>query len=189
MRWALLTLVAVLGLSGATAGATTISDPAGRGGIQPWQSWADRSLIPLPPTDYVVHFDACTRLAVDGFACAYVDNLRDIFISPDSPPSERRRLLLHEIGHMVDARYMDDNARSAFRRIAWARGGPWLSNSSAEPSAGEQFAEAFSLCAIHRRFDPYKTRGWWSAGWRPGPRRHLRVCAWFKVLAARWTTA
>lgn len=158
-------------------------DATGHERVQPWQTWLDRSLIPLPQTYLPVRFVGCNTVVMS-YGCMQAGQ---IFVDPASPPAERRRIELHELGHLLDATYLTDADRDEFRRVAHAAGGPWYVSGVEVATAGEQFAEAFSLCAMVRVWDPDRIV-FWRIYWKPTPKLHARVCAWFRgVAATRWS--
>lgn len=85
--------------------------------------------------------------------------------------SAGRHELLHELGHQFDYR-MPAWARVAFRRILGEDGADWL---LAQPSPSEQFADAYSTCAVSPRALP---PGFASiVGYAPSRAQHRAACA------------
>jgi hypothetical protein len=147
--------------------ATTVVTPDA-GTAQPYQSWADQSLVPTPAGTVVVHLEPCPNAPAWAAGCA-VPEQRTIYLGPTARTKDR---FLHELGHIFDATTMTDPLREAFEDIIRFRGTAWIASASTNPP-NEQFAEAFSLCARHRT-----VHGMWGGmyGYSPTATPHRQAC-------------
>jgi hypothetical protein len=156
------------------ASATTVVTADGKV-AQPYQSWADGSLMPTPPGIVVVHPDPCPSAPDWAAGCALPD-IRAIYLGPGARTPDR---FLHELGHIFDHDVMTDPLRAVFAATihhpsAWA-GAPSINLPQ------EQFAEAYALCALH-----HTIRGTWYGmyGYTATATPHRAGCAVI-VLAAQ----
>ena len=154
---ALCTALVVLAAATSQARATTLVLADGTAAPQLYQSWVDRANVPTIDATVTLRFDGCGDLP----ACV-VDGEMAIDLDPEwvSP-----HVLLHELGHLFDDR-MPDWARSRFQGLVGARS--WLSG-----AAGEQFAEAYSLCARKRSIRAQAAEGY---RYDPTPAEHRQAC-------------
>ena len=161
---------ALLG-GGATAkpGDLRLVTPSGRSLPQPWQRWAQASLVPTVRGRVTVRLTGCPALP-RAAGCVYNRRPRVIYIKRGV--SRAHSVLLHELGHLFDLRVMNNGDRGRFRRIfrqprrrAWWKGSIPLA---------EQFAEAYSFCARYRRI--VSITRYASYRYRPSSRQHEAVC-------------
>jgi hypothetical protein len=158
---ALCTALVALAAATSQARATTLVLPDGTVGPQPYQSWVDRANVPTIDATVTLRLDGCGDLpgcVTDGELAIDLD-----------PEWASAHVLLHELGHLFDDR-MPDWARTRFQGLVGARS--WLSDSSAGP-AGEQFAEAYSLCARKRTIRRRAAEGY---RYDPTPAEHVQAC-------------
>ena len=147
----------------AASAAPTLATPDGTLRPQPNQTWVDDALVPTPDGTVTLSLDGCGEI----LSCA-PEGGRSILLSPDWAS---RQVVLHELGHVFDDT-MPASARTRFQSIMRKRGA-WASTSSAAP-ANEQFAEAYSLCAMRLSI---RSRHFGNYGYSPSPTQHRRVCA------------
>lgn len=122
----------------------------------------EQARIAAPPMVPAIFRDGCPP-PTPAVACTWPHG--PIYVTPGSG----RRVLLHELGHQFDFQVLTDYQRDKFRWLvgsdnAWAE----------DPdSPAEQFAEAYSICAM-----PFRGSLLWSSsyGYDPKPRRHQRIC-------------
>jgi hypothetical protein len=149
----------------APAGATTLVLSDGTIRPQPYQSWVDGAAVPTVPGVIVLRLTGCTdagALACSGHAGGVIEI---------APEWMRPHVLLHELGHLFDDA-MPSWVRPAFAAILH-RTDPWSGPAEYNPP-NEQFAEAYALCARHRRL----RRQYFAAyHYSPTPDVHRRVCA------------
>ena len=86
-----------------------------------------------------------------------------------APGQENARYFYHELGHIFD-RTMPQRVRDDFLRITQGDG-PWLTDGN---SPLEQFAEAYSLCAINNARPLH--HGIVGYDYRPTVHQHRRTC-------------
>lgn len=140
------------------------------------QRWADAAVVPLPEgTRTVVHEgqdmpDCRATVLVAG--CT--DSTSTIWLATGCGGG-CRFVFFHELGHNFDAQ-MPEWKRVVFKQIVRMPQG-WTEPDDFGDTPAEQFADAYSQCAMNRRM--YK----WSFGkdtyyfWNPlGPKQFARVC-------------
>jgi hypothetical protein len=150
--------IALVALAAATsqARATTLVLADGTVAPQPYQSWVDRANVPTIDATVTLRFDGCGDLpgcVADGEMAVDLD-----------PEWATPHILLHELGHLFDDR-MPGWVRTQFEGLVGA--GDWLSDS------GEQFAEAYSLCARKRTIRRQTAQGY---RYDPTPAQHRQAC-------------
>lgn len=131
---------------------------------QPFQTWADRSLVPTPPGAVVVIRERC-RDGRHSYCASATEPV--IWLAPGRVPEST---FLHELGHVFDQQVLTDAHRAQFLAQNWMAHRPWRAD---EDSPQEQFAEAYSVCARVRRYDGMVGV---SFGYRLGKKRHRRNC-------------
>lgn len=143
------------------------------------QGYADGFLVPMAPGTVTVHDTRCYFEAGPGVACTTTPG-DDIWMQ--EPPGVRRRVFAHELGHRYDYQTMTNPARALFQRhIHDTR--LWDGNGIRQiDSPHEQFAEAYSLCARHRRIRQ-RYQGWY--GYTIGPIGHQRICTLIRNTSTR----
>ena len=151
---------------GATA-ATTLETDHGTPRPQPFQSWVDRAAVPTPPGPVRLSFASCPGGPAWGAACA-LPHARAIHLGDEG---RTPITLLHELGHLFDELTLDAADRDV---LAGALGGSgtWFGPAAADPP-NERFAEAYALCALHRRLRATRLGMY---GYIATPRRHAQVC-------------
>lgn len=119
-----------------------------------YQRWVDQSALPLPEMRVVVRTarpDDVGRPSIP--AAAWVDN-GEIVLAPGVDVT--RQTVLHELGHVVDQRYLTDRSRSEIMRDMHANQGwttGWQQNPDhVEAGAEEQFADVFAALVTHKGF-------------------------------------
>jgi hypothetical protein len=128
--------------------ATTIDAPPSS--PVPYQAWADSSLVPTPPGTIDVVEQACAPKP----ACTSAGG--PVFVGAgeilgggwDQPWPRLHELFMHELGHQFDFKVLTDADRAAFSDLIGDPGVPWHTEGGNPP--GEQFAEAFAYCSLHR---------------------------------------
>ena len=131
------------------------------------QRWADAFSVPTSQERLTIHWRGCQPLEDPWSSCTWAER-QDIYMAP----TDGRYVFAHEMGHRFDYTVMSAAARRRFGRLlrdsrAW-RSGPNALN--------EQFAEAYALCAVNARPDPWgRMNGGYA--YRPSWRVHRRVCA------------
>jgi hypothetical protein len=134
------------------------------GATDPYQEWADQSLIPTPPSAIVVE---------DSPEGAHVIPPRTIHfylgevVRAEDPTL--RALFLHEVGHVADFTMLRPKLRRAFARLFRFRPAFWYD------VFGERFAMAYAFCALGVPDPP--TDYFWGYGYSPPAWRHKRACA------------
>lgn len=161
----------VLCVLAAPAAATTLVAD-GQPGPQPWQSWVSDARVPTVPGEVELQIAGCPDQGAD-VACTFPGQ-EVIYL----PPGAGRRMLLHELGHRFDYS-MPDWVRSRFLAIM-GDGRAWR---SPPDSPNEQFADAYSLCALSPRALPGSFSS--AYGYNPGPVGHRRICRMISRVAAR----
>ncbi len=134
----------------------------------PYQRWIDRAKIPTVSGRVRIVLTGCPgrrRLA----GCVYTRRLRTIYIK--RTVSDLRGTIYHELGHLFDFRLMSRGERRLYKRLIGQRRRAWFGGVN---PPGEQFAEAYSLCASKRRI-ARTARGHYA--FRTSPRRHRATCA------------
>ena len=134
----------------------------------PYQRWIDRSKVPTVSGRVRIVLSGCPyRPTLAG--CVYSNRLRTVYIR--RTVSDMRGTLYHELGHLFDFRLMSRGERRIYKRLVGQRGRAWFGGVN---PPGEQFAEAYSLCASRRRL-ARTAHGHY--GFRTSPRRHRAVCS------------
>lgn len=188
---ALVFLVALLGLAKTSAARSVLVGADGPTQTR-YQSFIDNALVPTADTRVALHMTACpanpaawctnyrygpvaiwTR-ADYGYLWAYSDLY-----------SDRQRLtvqmaLLHEIGHVFDLSPGPKGYRRAFARQMGRTGESWVYATSSNSTLLEQFAMAYSFCAVFpHHADAVEARSAWAGhdyGFQPTPMQYERVC-------------
>jgi hypothetical protein len=110
--------------------------------------WAARSAVSLPPMERVeLHHAPCPH-ADDNDGCTDLptaDGRVKVYVRPLEPWSDRR-ILYHELGHAFDFLLLNNRERAKFMHLA-ALEPPWWRRPY-EDQPGEDFAEAYRLCAL-----------------------------------------
>src|SRR3954471_2922853 len=153
--------------------ATTVVTPDGRP-AQPYQSWADHSLVPTPAGTVVVHLENCPGAPAWAVGCTMPDH-HTIYLGPGAT----RATFLHELGHVFDAADMSDALRRAFTTISRSSG-PWATAAANDPP-DERFAEAYSLCAPHKTI---RSTLYGLYAYTATPAMHRRACSVIRQAAA-----
>ena len=164
-----------VGLAGA-AGVPALTRPGGRPLGDPWQRWADASLMPTVPGRVVVRLRGCPALP-RAAGCVYRKRPRTIYLRRGLRGP--RAVLLHELGHLFDLQVMNNRDRGRFRRIMHAGRRKWWAG---RIPLAEQFAEAYSFCARYRRI--VSIGRYASYRYSPSRGQHRSVCGLI-VAAAR----
>ena len=134
----------------------------------PYQRWIDRAKAPTVSGRVRIVLTGCPgRPHLAG--CVYTNRLRTIYMKRSV--SDPRNTLYHELGHLFDFRLMSRGERRIYKRLIGQRKRAWFGGVN---PPGEQFAEAYALCAERRRIARV-ARGHY--GFRTSPRRHRAVCA------------
>lgn len=183
MRAAALVVLAVLYLA-TPAAAVTLVTPEGQPAGAPWQTWADQSLAPTVPGE--VTFRPGVGPCGDvGCARWYSDGTAEIWVEPRSP--EAHRLLLHELGHVFDARVMNDAGHSAWKQaiMDWRSG--WMVDDPKQQARicgppCEWFAEGYARCSLLGPYVRRAVRGAYE--YVVGPTRQRRACRVLRMAAA-----
>ena len=173
---AALVALALAGALAAPAAATptTLQTAAGAERPQPFQGWTDRAEVPTPSGVVTLVLEACPAY-VSAAGCTFAQARRMHL----APIGRDRRTFFHELGHVFDAQVLTDGERQRFRRLVGARG-PWF-GVVGEDSPGEQFAEAYALCA---RFRTLRTTQFAMYDYVATPQRHAAVCALIRQAAS-----
>ena len=176
MRSVRVLVLAVLTLAAAAApaSAVTLQRPDGPLGPQPYQSWADRALVPTPPGLVTLHLAPCPTAA--SAAGCVLRGRPEVFLAPGA---QDRKTLLHELGHVFDQSVLTDPLRRTFQSVL-RRPGVWAGAASVDP-AEERFAEAYALCAQRRRLSQVHFGMY---DYTSTPRQHARTCALIRRAAA-----
>jgi hypothetical protein len=133
----------------------------------PYQRWIDRAKVPTVGGRVRIVLSGCPgrpRFA----GCVYTRRLRTIYIKRSV--ADLKGTLYHELGHLFDFRLMSRGERRLYKRLTGQRKRAWFGGVN---PPGEQFAEAYALCASRRRLARV-ARGHY--GFRTSPRRHRAVC-------------
>lgn len=138
---------------------------------QPYQSWADEAKVPTVQTTVTVKADVTA--CAGSTACAWPGALR---ISCTFG-QQCRDALLHELGHHYDFS-MPEWKRRVFAKITTRRADAWLDGRN---SLAEQFAVAYSLCAVGRLTHSYPQADGsrmtvYGYQYKPTARQQRRVC-------------
>ena len=157
-----------------TARATTVVTPDGRP-AQPYQTWANQSLVPTPAGTVVVQLASCPNAPAWAGGCAMAPQ-RTIYLGP---AARTKAAFLHELGHLFDAADMTDPLRQLFESVSRTRGA-WASAAVNDP-AREKFAEAYSLCARHKTI---RSAQYGMYAYTATPAMHRRACAVIRQAAA-----
>lgn len=182
MRALVLTILMALLLPGVAHGvALTNADGSPVG--DPWQAWADQSLAPSPPGTVTFTVGACPYDArADGCARWYRDGRGEVYVKLEHGA---RRTELHELGHIFDARVMNDTAREAWKHAIDDERPGWMT-SAGDANRCEQvcewFAEGYSKCALRGPYINSSVLG--AYGYEMGPIRHRRACRVLRMAAA-----
>jgi hypothetical protein len=176
---ALLGLLAGLALAGAiaapaTAAPTTLETAEGAQRPQPFQGWIEGAQVPTPSGLVTLVLEACPVNA-SAAGCAFAQ-ARRVHLAP---LNRDRRTFFHELGHVFDVHVLTTRDRERFRALAGVRG-PWFGPVGAD-SPGEQFAEAYSLCA---RFRTIGRTQFGMYDYVATPARHATVCGLIRRAAA-----
>jgi hypothetical protein len=175
MRRLALALLALLVVA-PPAQAVTLVTPDGTAAPQPWQAWADNSLVPTPAGTVTFANDYCP--ATHWSAC-YTPLARVIYMA--GPNAANRAQFFHELGHDFDSNNMTDAYRAGFIRIMRYRTPSWwaAANPVDAESAGERFATAYSVCARRQTIarDGWRYGPGHGYGYSPTRAQHRRVCA------------
>ena len=154
----------------APAFATTVVFPDGTP-AQPYQTWVNSSLVPGPPGTVVVNLAGCpTGAAPEWAAACAMPSEHEIYLGPDG---RTKAAFFHELGHVFDASVMTDPLRQSFALLV-RRPGVWGTVATVSDPPSEQFAEAYSMCARHRRI---RSVAYGMYSYTPTPAQHLRACA------------
>jgi hypothetical protein len=147
------------------AGAVTLVSPDGApSAMVRYQRWVDRAGVPTPPGAVNLVLSACPTGVEPG---CIVHGLRPtIYLGREVQDQET---LLHEVGHAFDATVMGDADRAAFSAIFGDRRA-WRSPPN---SPHEQFAEAYTLCALKPKLKRTYTAAY---AYRVTPKQHRQVC-------------
>jgi hypothetical protein len=165
----------VLAFSAVPAQATLMVLPDGSPAPQLYQGWVDAAYVPTPPGEVIVSLDGCPG-DVPLPSCA-PENQHLIQLDPQYAD---RHVVLHELGHVFDD-LMPDWVRPRFRAmVAPRKRGQWSAANGRAP-LNEQFAEAYSLCAMKLSL---RTRHYGNYGYNPSPRLHAKVCALINAAGA-----
>jgi hypothetical protein len=156
------------------ASATTIVTPDGRP-AQPYQTWANKSLVPTPAGTVIVHLESCPGAPEWAGGCS-MPAQRTIYLGPAAMTRAR---FMHELGHIFDAADMTDPLRQLFQNVSRAAG-PWASAAANDP-ADEKFAEAYSLCARHKTI---RAAQYGMYAYTATPAMHRRACSVIRRAAA-----
>jgi hypothetical protein len=85
----------------------------------------------------------------------------------------------HELGHVFDFYVLDPlGLRPSFAALEGFR---WHT-----PQSEEYFADAYALCALHRRLGRAVTTGY---GFRVSPQLHRQICGLIRNAYVRWLAA
>lgn len=154
MKLFALTLVLLCGLP-ASAGAFEVLGDDGKP-IEPFQTWANESKVPLPKDDYVVVsrdmapcYDELTR-SRGGCQSGNV-----IVLSVDFPKKYERAAFYHELGHYIDLQYFGHKQNRRYCRITGLPCSRWNGGDMANPGTGEHFADFFRFAAQYGTWDAY----------------------------------
>lgn len=156
------------------AGAVTLVLPDGTERPQPYQAWADAAHVPTPAGAVTLHLTPCP--VGESAAGCVLRGQRAIHLAPEG---RNRRTLLHELGHVFDQSVLTAPSRARFQALVRRRGA-WAGAASTDP-AEEKFAEAYAVCAQHRRLTD---NHFGMYDYTPSPRLHRRVCALIRAAAA-----
>lgn len=153
-RRAFLIAVALLVLGASEAHARTTIDCEGCSA--PYQRWVNRAHVPTPPTTLTVHVGMAGNPC--GSTAQGCTDLTGIWVPRD--PDEARFILLHELGHNVDANFLSEADRG---RLA-----PVLREPDWFPGGSELFANSYGICALHAHIT-----AWWIWGVSRSRQRHI----------------
>ena len=173
--------------------AVTLVAPDGQV-AQPYQQWADRSMIATPNVAITVHPEPCPGLGhgvkPSASACVLPWMPNDLWIAPGLDA----RALMHELGHSFDLALFADEDRRAFAALIglpyhglagvcsalYCIDGFWRRGPD-RPS--EWFAEAYTHCATNPQRFP--DEGMFGYGYMPTQRKHQRACLFIRDVATR----
>ena len=142
LLWALGISIFFMTLLATPARATLLVLPDGSPPPAPYQSWIDAAYVPTPPGEVTVSLNGCPG-DVPLPSCA-PENQHRIELDPAFAD---RHVVLHELGHVFDD-LMPEWVRPRFKAlIAPRKRGQWNAANGRAP-LNEQFAEAYSLCAM-----------------------------------------
>jgi hypothetical protein len=159
---------------------------------QPFQRWANRSLVPSAPGVVTVHIGLCP----DGTSWACYDGAaRTVYIDlADESRWMVHGQFLHELGHDYDG-WLHARGAGFRRRFSgiFGLGTPWEAAPGADGHATdhyapeELFADAYSACAERRVINAFSWERVFALGgeYQPTPKQHLRVCALMRVVRSR----
>jgi hypothetical protein len=156
-------------------GAVLLLKPSGHPLGDPWQRWANVSLMPTVAAQVMVRRVRCPARP-EAAGCVYLRRPLVIWLRPGL--ADARGVLLHELGHVFDLRVLNNRDRGHFRRLLGRRRAKWWRG--AVPLA-EQFAEAYSWCARYTRI--VSIARYSSYDYRPTGRQHKRICALIRAAA------
>src|SRR3954452_19376218 len=140
----------------------------------PWQVWANDSLMPTPPIRIVVWTTSCDEY---GASCIDWPNGQTVIKVGAETDVVAQYEFLHELGHAFDWWYLDRRSRARFKRLIKLDRGWWK---GASPP-GERFAMAYSLCAMS---DAVPTSDLYPGyDYAPSTATHRAACAFIRESA------
>ena len=142
----------------------------------PYQRWIDRAKVPTVSGRVRVVLSGCPGRPRNA-GCVVTRRLRTVYMKRSV--SNPRNTLYHELGHLFDFRLMSRGERRLYKRLIGQRRRAWFGGVN---PPGEQFAEAYALCASRRRIARV-ARGHY--GFRTSPRRHRATCGLIRRAAGR----
>ena len=145
----------------------------------PWHRYLHQAKVPVVKGRLKIFLNGCPRrprLA----GCVYTRRKYRLYLRRRL--HDRRGVFYHELGHLFDLRVMRRRHRRAFKRIFGLKRGAWFGG---RRPPGEQFAEAYSYCARHRRIRRTRISSRARYGYRATPAQHRAVCALIGTAAAK----
>ena len=167
--------LATAALPVAAAGQTSVI-VAGRLGALRYQRWIERAAVPTPHTTVVVNLGPCPGAPSWAAACAQPAR-RAIWLTREGMQAST---FLHELGHIFDALVTTDSVRARFASLIH-RAGEWGWTATNRNPPIEQYAEAYSICARHRRI---RAVAYGNYDYTPTPAVHRRACALIRFAAS-----
>ncbi len=143
---------------------------------QPYAGWLVSFAVPAPPGYVDFGIGPCSDPLEMG-CMTWTHPIATVRIV--RPYRLDRMTFAHEMGHVFDMYVL---APIGYRdRLAALEGFAWQT-----PRSEEYFADAYALCALHRRLARPVTTGY---GFRITPALHLRICSLVRDAFARWQSA
>lgn len=190
---------AVLAMCG-SAQASTVITPESVASY-PYQRWIDEARVLTPDASLTVYEGPASPFQCAALACMNPDDDPEMYMSTGALEHRAvaRALFLHEIGHLFDARLLDDSERAEFASLLAPSTRRWVAPYGRfDRRPMETFASTWASCALYgpRRYDAFTQNDWATYGGMRivGARdRYLRACRMIvrfgRDAGARWTVS